>query len=71
MLLKNITEKNLYSIGQQKDVDENEDENEDEIDEWVQCETEECEKWYHIYCVNSNWPDKQVVDVNDIWHCCS
>ena len=36
----------------------------------VQCGTEECEKWYHI-CVNSNWPDKQVDDVNEIWHCCS
>ncbi|CAB3984124.1 Hypothetical predicted protein [Paramuricea clavata] len=55
-------EEEACNLCHQEDVDENEEDI--DVDDWVQCGIETCQKWCHIYCVNSMWPDRYVVNVD-------
>jgi hypothetical protein len=44
-------------------------ENDGDVDDWVQCDRENCKKWFHIYCVNKSWENNVVSD--QLWFCCN
>ena len=53
--------------GLKEDVEDHQ--NKGEIDDWVQCENESCQKWHHIYCVNTIWQRNVIPD--QLWFCCN